>query len=169
MQAFLSWLNFLTLFFVSLGALAWGFFAFGVNLLKEISFGSPSIEFAIYMAVAISAALHLFSREFPYSSTRPCGSLVPKTPDHADASVAVKVEPNSNVIFWADGEKITDPVQAYSEFSNAGVTRADVKGIAIISVRSAQVNGKPAEGSKKVYYRTCDSNSLGPVRSALLG
>jgi uncharacterized membrane protein YuzA (DUF378 family) len=169
MQTFLAWLNFLTLGFVALGALNWGFFAFGINIFADLSFGIPSIEFAIYMVIAISAALHIFSRDFtrPFlgSSVYPCGSLISKTPEGADSSIAVRVQPNSNVVFWAS-EKITHPLQAYSEFSNAGVTRADASGNAVLSVRHHGVHGKRAF----VHYRTCDgARMLGPVKSVALG
>ncbi len=181
---FLAVINLVTLFLVVLGALNWGLVAFGINAVEMLAraVGVPSLAVFIYLTIASAALVHLISRDYwlPFlgQTAYPCGSLTTKTPDGADAAVTVRVAANANVVFWAadgaktDGDVMKNPWHAYSEFSNAGVAKADASGAVVLSVRKPASYRVPPFGAIKkahVHYRTCDGKGmLGGVKSAQL-
>jgi len=104
--------------------------------------------FSIIIIIAISASIiyYLFDRNFylPFLgwAVYPCGSLAEKVPLNADTSINVKVLPNVNVIYWAsepshrEEQPISNPWDAYANYDNSGVVRADSNGNATLRVRS---------------------------------
>ena len=104
------------------------------------------ISFIIVLLVVSSILYNMFDRNFylPFLgwSVYPCGSLAEKIPNKADTTVTVQVKPNVNVIYWAsepsspDKEPIDNPWDAYANYDNSGVVRADANGTAVLHVRS---------------------------------
>jgi uncharacterized membrane protein YuzA (DUF378 family) len=157
----------LSLLLIVVGALNWGIIGItGFNLVKIIAaFTFSSLENIVYILVGISAVVHLISRNYylPFlgDAAFPCDSMVEKVPEKADTEVKVVTDPNVNVVFWASEahkEVMANPWVAYSEFSNAGVTRSDVNGVAFLRFRKPSAY-KVAAGMKTlaphVHYRVC--------------
>jgi uncharacterized membrane protein YuzA (DUF378 family) len=157
----------LSLLLIVIGALNWGFvglfkFDIIVFIAKKINWK----DFAkwVYILVGIAALIHIFSRNYylPFlgDAVFPCNSLVEKVPENATMSVKIQTKPNVNVIYWGaeeNHEVRKNPWVAYAEYSNTGVAKSDVNGIAILRFR------KPAsyfvKGYKQlaphVHYRVC--------------
>jgi hypothetical protein len=129
--------------------------------------------FIMQLLVAFSAGFLLIRRDFylPFlgSAAFPCGSMVEKTPEAADKHIRVNVgQPGANVIFWAAepaNDVVANPLLAYSKNANAGVTRSDEAGIAMLSVRSpARYNVPGVFGEKTldahIHYRVCSQDGM---------
>lgn len=182
-------LEYLSLVLLLVGALNWGLVGFFKFDLVAKVFGklTPAAR-VVYSLVGLSALLHAFSRDYylPFlgPSVYPCGSLTPKVPKGATHSVTVFVKPGANVIFWAaepppspilarpgyDVDKVAqNPWLAYDEYANAGVSRADARGRAVLRVRSPGQYRVPPFGrtlESHVHYRVCDSaGMLSPVQT----
>ena len=183
MKVFLNFLNMLTLLMIVVGALNWlfiGIASFNIVEWLAQSVGTPSLANIIYIIVGLSAIVHIISIDYylPFlgQTAYPCGSLLVKTPDGADKSITVKVEPNANVVYWAaeknSGDLVKNPWLAYSEFANTGVAKADKQGNATLSVRKPATYRVPPFGSKvlpHIHYRTCDGKGmLGDVKKVML-
>jgi len=122
----------------------------------------------IILAIVMSIIYYMFDRNFylPFLgyTVYPCGSLAEKIPLNADISVAVQVPPNVNVIYWAsepfpkEEQPISNPWDAYANYDNSGVVRADAKGNAILHFRSpSSYNVGMFNKTIKthVHYRIC--------------
>ena len=122
----------------------------------------------IILIVAASIIYSLFDRNFylPFLgwAVYPCGSLAEKIPLNADKSVTIQVPPNVNVIYWASEpsnpelQPISDPWEAYANYENSGVVRADSTGKAVMRVRSpSSYNVGLFDKTLKthVHYRIC--------------
>lgn len=160
-------LEMLTLLLIVIGALNWGLVGlFNFNLVSFIGKHTFSwVEKFVYILVGVSSLVHIVSRNFYLSflgeSVFPCNSMLPKTPEHADTEVKITTTPNSNVVYWAaetHKEVMENPWVAYAEYSNAGVTRSDVNGVAVLKFRTP-ASYKVAHGLKTlaphVHYRVC--------------
>jgi uncharacterized membrane protein YuzA (DUF378 family) len=157
----------LTLFFIVIGALNWGLIGlFNFNLVALIAKYTLSwIENLVYVLVGISSLVHIISRNYYLSflgdSVFPCTSMIEKTPENADVEVKIQTTPNSNVVYWAaetNKEVSENPWIAYAEYSNAGVTRSDVNGVAKLKFRmpgSYKVKHGLKTLSPHVHYRVC--------------
>jgi uncharacterized membrane protein YuzA (DUF378 family) len=168
----LKWLEMFSLFLIVVGALNWGCVAFlkfnVVEWMEKNSF--VGLATIVYALVAISAVVHLFSRDYYLSflgeAVFPCESMVERIPDGADVSVEVRVAPNVNVVYWAaerserkSDEVVKDPWIAYKKYANAGVVRSDAQGVAFLKIRSPAAYKTPGlfkrELPKHVHYREC--------------
>jgi hypothetical protein len=161
------------------GALNWGLVgAFGFNLVSFIADHTfKNLENIVYILVGLSAVFHIMSRNFylPFlgDAVFPCNSMVEKVPNDADTQVKIQVTPNSNVIYWAaeeNKEVVENPWIAYAEYSNAGVVRSDVNGVAILKFRTP-ASYKVPHGYKTlaahVHYRVCSyPGMLSEVKTA---
>ena len=154
----------ITLFLIVVGALNWGLVAFGFNFVEFIArYTFASLEPLVYTLIGVSALLHILSRNYylPFlgDTAFPCGSMVEKVPVNANTQVKVQVQPNTNVVYWAaetHKEIMQNPWVAYDEFSNAGVARSDVNGVAVLKFRkpsSYKVGFRTLE--PHVHYRVC--------------
>lgn len=173
-----------TLLLVVVGALNWGLVGvFNFNLVHWLAQHTVSgLEPAVYLLVGLSALVHIASRDYylPFlgDSAYPCGSLEPKTPRNADTTVTIRTEPNVNIIYWA--AEVNDQVQAnpwvaYDEYANAGVTRSDDRGTAVLRFRrpaSYKVNKFGFVNSAlepHVHYRVCKhSGMMGRVETVAI-
>ncbi len=162
----------LSLLLIVVGALNWGLVgAFGFNLVKYVAKRTfKSVETVVYILVGVSALVHIVSRNFylPFlgEAAFPCNSMVEKVPDHANVEVKIETVPNANVIYWAaesHKEVSANPWVAYEQFSNAGVTRSDVNGVAVLKFREPSAY-KVMNGAKTlqphVHYRVCGSPGM---------
>jgi len=164
------WMNKISKILLIAGGLNWGTVGlFNLNLVEKLSqLVKWSLLTTIIYVLVFGAALYfLMDRNFYLSflgeTVYPCGSLVEKIPEKADMSVSVKVPPNSNVIYWASEPNkedvvINDPWEAYGTYQNAGVVKADDKGIAILKFRhpsSYKVFRQMKTLQKHVHYRYC--------------
>lgn len=166
------WIDIVTLVLIVLGALNWGLVgAFKFNAVQWLAKRTTkSLETVVYIIIGLAALVHLFSRDYYLQflgrSAFPCNSLVSRAPQGADMSVVVNVEPNVNVIYWAaePNTKVQDnPWIAYNEYANAGVTRSDASGNAILKFR-APAQYKVSMGMRTlkshVHYRVCKHPGL---------
>lgn len=157
-----------TLLFIVIGALNWGLIGlFDFNIVGFIAKYTVSwIEKFVYLLVGVSALVHIMSRNYYLSflgeSVFPCTSMIEKVPDNADVEVQIQTTPNSNIIYWAaetNNEVSENPWIAYAEYSNAGVTRSDVNGVAKLKFRKPG-SYKVSHGLKTltphVHYRVCE-------------
>ena len=126
------------------------------------------ISFIIILSVVASILYNMFNRNFylPFLgwSVYPCGSLAEKVPRNADTTVTVQVKPNVNVIYWGsepslpEEQPIDNPWDAYANYDNSGVVRADENGKAVLHVRSPssyQVGLMNKTINRHIHYREC--------------
>lgn len=170
-----AWLNMLALVLVIVGALNWGLVGLAnVDLVQYLS--HPMLIKGAYILVGLSAVMVGSKRDFylPFlgKAVFPCAPLQPKTPQNANASVEITTTPDSNVVYWAaeEGSDVgKDPWVAYGTYANAGVTRSDSAGRAVLRVRAPAAYKVPLRGqlAPHVHYRTCTKpGKLGPVMTA---
>jgi hypothetical protein len=133
---------------------------------------------ALMLLVALWVGLNLYSYlPFLGPTVVPCSLLANRIPDHADTEVRVDgLKPGATVMYWAaepatDGlARIKDWRQAYLDFANAGVTRADGAGVAVLVIRKPQPYTVPVKGrlESHVHWRVCEGYMLGPVQTTML-
>ena len=127
----------------------------------------------IMVIIVASILMYVASRNFylPFLgwAVYPCGSLAEKVPADANTSVQVKVKPNANVIYWASeptdpkSQPISNPWDAYANYDNSGVVRADSQGNAILRVRSPssyRVGLMKRELKRHIHYRVCTYSGM---------
>jgi hypothetical protein len=144
----------------------------GYNPAKFISSNKIICTF-IMLVIIISILIYIVSRYFylPFlgKTVYHCGSLAEKIPTNADTSVLVKVKPNANVVYWAseptdlDKQPISNPWDAYANYDNSGVVRADASGNALLRVRkpsSYRVGLMNRELKIHIHYRVCTYSGL---------
>lgn len=146
-----------------------------------VSYWNRSLAVAVIVG---AAALYVGLRRDSYlpflgETVLPCSLLDERVPDHADTEVHVSgLEPGAKLLYWAtepatkektDGlGHIKDWRRAYLEFANAGVTRADEGGHAVLRVRKPQPYSVPIMGrlESHVHWRVCrDGGMIGPVQT----
>jgi len=122
----------------------------------------------IILIIVASIMNSLFDRNFylPFLgwAVYPCGSLAEKVPNNADKTVTIQVPPNVNVIYWASEpsnpelQPISDPWEAYANYDNSGVVKADSNGKAVLRFRSPssyKVGLFNTTLKTHVHYRIC--------------
>ena len=135
-----------------------------VNFLKKYNI----INFIIILCVVASIIYNIFDRNFylPFLgwSVYPCGSLAEKIPLNSDTTVTVQVKPNVNVIYWGseptsdEEQPIDNAWDAYANYDNSGVVRADIDGKAVLHFRNPSTyhGGLMNKTLKKhIHYREC--------------
>ena len=153
----------------------------GIQIFQWFS-KSPILSGLYGFLLIICVALYIIDRNFylPFLgySVYPCGSLSEKRPNNADISVSVKVKPNVNVIYWAsesspiEKQPISNPWDAYANYDNAGVARANSDGNAVLWVRSPssyRVGLFNRKLERHIHYRECNySGMLSEVKTVIL-
>lgn len=133
----------------------------------------------IFVSIFINS---VFNRNFylPFlgQSVYPCGSLAEKVPNKADITVTVQVKPNVNVIYWAsepsaiENQPIDNPWDAYANYDNSGVVKADSTGKAVLHVRtpsSYKVGLMNKTLKSHVHYRECSHpGMLSDIRTIMI-
>ena len=141
-----------------------------VNLIEKINdlFNFDKLPSKIiFMIIGLCALILIFNRDvylpFLGDSVYPCSALTEKEPEYSNTSVSVMVPPNSKVIYWAaespnkSNSKLKSFEDAYDEYDNSGVTRANESGVAILRFRAPQGYSIPSGKELKphVHYRYC--------------
>ena len=140
------------------------------------------VRFVVILSVVASIIYNMFNRNFYLSflgcTVYPCGSLAEKVPNKADTTVTVQVKPNVNVIYWAsepsttENQPIDNPWDAYANYDNSGVVRADATGKAVLHVRNPstyQVGLMNKTLKQHVHYRECrHPGMLSEVKTIML-
>lgn len=137
------------------------------------AYGAATITRVIYVFIAIAALALMFRRDtylpFLGETVVPvCNILAERIPEGANMEVKVRVAPGARVLYWAaepatEGLKhIVDWRQAYAKFKNAGVTVADMRGHALLKVRTPQPYTVPMKGQlgPHVHYRVCQQDGV---------
>jgi len=165
-----------------IGGLNWGSKAIlGKDLISKLLVDVPMVSRVIFGLVGVAAIALLFHRDtylpFLGETVMPCSVLAEKTPDGADTTVSVQVEPGAKVLFWA-AEPGMEPLahvntwqEAYLKFANAGVSTADSNGVATLRVRHPQPYTVPLKGTLQphVHYRVCRGGGMmDPVQTTYL-
>jgi len=122
----------------------------------------------ILLSLVASIIYNIFDRNFylPFLgwTAYPCGGLAEKIPRDSDTTVTVQVKPNVNVIYWGSEPKtneeqpIDNPWDAYANYDNSGVVRADAQGKAVLHFRNPsiyQVGLMKKTLKKHIHYREC--------------
>lgn len=165
-----------------IGGLNWGSKAIlGKDLISKLLVDFPIISRIIFGLVGVAAIALLFHRDtylpFLGETVMPCSVLAEKTPDGADTTVSINVEPGAKVLFWAAEpgmeplEQVNSWQEAYLKFANAGVTTADSNGLATLRVRHPQPYTVPLKGTLQphVHYRVCHGGGMmDPVQTTYL-
>ena len=139
----------------------------GYNPIKYLT-SNKYISVTVMLVIAASVIYFAFSRNFylPFLgwSVYPCGSLAEKVPAGADTTITVQVPPGANVVYWASEpsdptvQPIDNPWDAYANYENSGVVRADASGNAILQVRSPSsynVGLMNRTLKRHIHYRVC--------------
>jgi len=155
------------------GGLNWGSKAIlGKDLLSNVLGDFPLVTRVIFGLVGLAALAVMFHRDtylpFLGETVMPCSVLAEKTPDGANTTVSVKVEPGAKVLFWAaePGSDVLKTMhtwqEAYLKFANAGVTTADSSGRATLRVRQPQPYTVPLKGTLQphVHFRVCRGGGM---------
>ena len=144
---------------------------------------------SLVLAVIVgAAALYVGLRRDSYlpflgETVLPCSLLQERVPDHADTEVNISgLEPGAKLLYWAAEPSATEKTaglsnikdwqRAYLEFANAGVTRADEAGHAVLRFRKPQPYTVPVMGQidSHVHWRVCrDGGLIGPVQTEPIG
>lgn len=179
---------------VLVGALNWGFHAFGYNLVEMLNrFLSGvfkrrlSLNTIIYVVVALSALVLAFQRDtwlpFLGDSVLP-GAVVPTKKNSGDTSVDVHVKPGAKVAYWAakasvdstdksvGADKSVPKVKdAYAHFENSGVVIANDAGLAtlVFNKGTSYIVPSGKEIKSHVHYREFgEDGMMGPVQSVFV-
>ncbi len=182
---------------VLVGALNWGFHAFGYNLVEMLNrFLSGvfkrrlSLNTIIYVVVALSALYLAFQREtwlpFLGDSVLP-GAVVPEKKNSGDTTVDVHVKPGAKVAYWAAKEQessvgadksvngaessVPKVRDAYAHFENSGVVIANDAGVAtlVFNKGTSYIVPSGREIKSHVHYREFgEDGMMGPVQSVFV-
>lgn len=150
------------------GGLNWGVKSFmGKDLISYLTGKNVLLANLLFGAVGVAALLIGLHRDsylpFLGKTLVPCEVLKAQTPENADMSVDVLVDPGTKVLYWAsepankDLHGINDWRHAYLAYRNAGVVVADNSGVATLKVRKPQPYTVPIKGelTPHIHYRTC--------------
>jgi len=183
---------------VLIGALNWGFHAFGYNLVEMLNrFLSGvfkrrlPINTIIYVVVALSALYLGFQRDtwlpFLGDSVLP-GAIVPEKKNAGDTTVDVHVKPGAKVAYWAaksadtsvngtdksvnGADKSVPKVKdAYAHFENSGVVIANDAGLAtlVFNKGTSYIVPSGKEIKSHVHYREFgEDGMMGPIQSVFV-
>jgi uncharacterized membrane protein YuzA (DUF378 family) len=175
-------LNMVVVALVLIGALNWGLTAFDYNLVaildtyvKQVSNMNIPLAKTVYILVALSGLYLAVQRDtwlpFLGYSVLPAQLLANKSPSKPTRKVAVTVEPNQSVLYWASKAKGEDALveQAYDDYSNSGLVKANDQGIAELLIEEGNgyvlPSGRHLE--KHIHYRVVglQYGMAGPVQT----
>ena len=175
---------------VLVGALNWGFHAFGYNLVEMLNRFLSGVfkrrlplDRIIYVVVSISALILAFQRDtwlpFLGESVLPGAVLALKT-NSGDTTVDVNVKPGTKVAYWsakpeshseADAKGPVLVKAAYDDFENSGVVVANEQGVAklVFNKGTSYVVPSGRKLESHVHYREFgEDGMMGPVKSVFI-
>jgi len=158
------------MFFVLIGALNLGIIGiFDLNLIEMLDpfVNKIKISKIVYIIIGLASLFLITNRNvylpFLGDTVYPCNSLEEHIPANYTEQTQVNVPPYAIVVYWAsepETETLTyasNPLEAYKNYKNSGVVKADKNGIAILKFRKPQSYMVPS-GKKldpHVHYRYC--------------
>jgi uncharacterized membrane protein YuzA (DUF378 family) len=167
--------------FLLLGGLNW----LSIGLVKKNlaeSFVGKRFARIVYVVVGLAALSLLFNRDtylpFLGDTVLPCSTIPERVPPGATMEVPISAPPGSKILYWAaepameDLKDIPTWQQAYNKYENAGVTRTDSTGVAVLRVRNPQPYMVPIKGRLEphIHYRICnETGMLGRVNTVFVG
>jgi len=176
-------LNMIVTGIVIFSALHYGVMAFGFNLaeyLRLVVFRVfrkwIAIDTGIYIVFFVCALYLAFQRNtwlpFLGESVLP-SALVPLKVNSGDTEVIVRVRPEAKVVYWSakpsSSGSIPEVKTAYDDYSNSGVTQANIDGIAKLAFNKGTDYEVPGGKVIKshVHYREMDLEygMMGPVQT----
>jgi uncharacterized membrane protein YuzA (DUF378 family) len=173
--------NLVITFFVLIGALNWGAFAFNYNLVEIINnfinnlFNTNlKINTIIYILVALSGLILMIRRDtwlpFLGENVLP-GTFIPIKAGTGNTSVFIKGKPHTKIAFWAaqpgNDNSIPNVNDAYQDYSNSGVVMTDFDGNAKLTFNKGTQYTVPSGKLLKshVHYREIDNIMMGPIKT----
>ena len=174
----LYWFRIVLITFVIVGALNWGLYSFGYNMVSFITrvIGIKSFEKIIYILIGLSSLLLMADRSlwlpFLGDSVLP-SSLVPLKTHYGNTTVKVHVTPNTKVAYWAanPGNNPKIAVEyAYGDYDNSGVVKSDANGVAILRFNRGTSYVVPygKQINSHVHYRELTDPMMGPIKSVFV-
>jgi len=156
------------LFLVFLGALNFGSQVLGFDFLdswSKLIFNRTGFNPKNYLFILISlSALLLFMDKgvwtpFLDNAVLPCPLINKEPPKDATLEIKVKTKPNKKIAYWASNSNndLINVWDAYGDYSNSGVVKADKDGIAICKIRppSGYILPNGSSLSPHLHYREC--------------
>ena len=140
-----------------------------ISIISKNRFICIILQFVLVISILMVGFSRNFYLPFLGWTVYPCGSLAEKVPADANTSVMVNVAPNVNVIYWAsepspsEVQPISNPWDAYANYDNSGVVRADAQGNALLRVRmpsSYKVGLMGKVMKTHVHYRVCHNSGM---------
>ena len=182
-------INLICTFLVIVGGLNWGAHIFGVNLVEQISNllnkliamitkTNYNIKFNVVLySLVFTSAVILASQKstwlpFLGPSVLP-NTIVPlKTPINYNKVGTINTKPNTKVAYWSSLPNKTNDIpfviDAYGDYSNAGVVMSDDNGVALLPILEGTNYYVPSgrEIQKHIHWRLLhDNGMMGPVRT----
>jgi hypothetical protein len=176
-------LNMVVTGIVIFSALHYGVMAFGFNLaeyLRLVFFRVfrkwVAIDTGIYVVFFLCALYLTFQRNtwlpFLGESVLP-SALVPLKVNSGNTEVEVRVSPEAKVVYWSakpsTSESKPEVKSAYDDYSNSGVTQANIDGVAKLAFNKGTEYTVPGGKTVKshVHYREMDLEygMMGPVQT----
>ena len=148
-----------------------------LNRVSILRFDTKGVFGTVMLVASLFAILYLAIDRTSYlpflgESVFPTSLLTPQTPKGSTFQIKVKVEAGaSHVMYWAAESGVglvTNPYDAYGNFTNAGVVKASVTGDAVLSVRCPSQYKVPTGKTlpRHVHYRAIyESGIVGPVET----
>jgi uncharacterized membrane protein YuzA (DUF378 family) len=162
---------FIMMFLVIVGSLNWGLIGiFNFNLVEkfdEIVGANNKLSKFVYVLVGVCALWFLTRIDvflpFLGDAAYPCDSLEEHVPENANKMINIKVPANVMVVYWAaepqnDKMKtLPDYLEAYKNYKNTGIVRADANGNATLRFRMPSAYTVPIGKTLQthVHYRYC--------------
>ncbi len=182
-------LNMVVTGIVIFSALHYGVMALGYNLAEYLSLvffrvfrKRVAIDTGIYVVFFLCALYLAFQRDtwlpFLGESVLP-SALVPLKVNSGDTEVSVRVRPEAKVVYWSakpstsdnesDDGSVPEVKAAYDDYSNSGVTQANIDGVAKMAFNKGTDYEVPSGRVIKshVHYREMDLEygMMGPVQT----
>ena len=156
-----------------IGGLNWGLVALtGKDVVSELFGKKALLTNLIFIFVGLAAlGIGMYRDSYlPFlgETVFPCSLLTPHTPEGADMTVTITIQPGAKVLYWAaepessDLKTLQNWRTAYLGFKNAGVAVAGEDGAVDLNVRKPQPYTVPMKGelSPHIHYRVCGENGL---------
>lgn len=126
----------------------------GTNMLGWLRY--PLLARTVSLLIGLSALLLIFNRDYYLSFLGPAVMPPRISEQKGEDGTVYEIEnlpPNRTVVYWAavSGKGGVDPISAYADYTNSGITKSDPNGIAKVTVSCPQTYKVPKFG---VFSRT---------------
>lgn len=151
-----SWLHLLTTSVVILSTM--------YISLEKLTKNIPPLPKMVYIITGLSALYLAINRNvylpFLGETVYPCDNMNEIIPKNAKLTATINILPKKKIIYWASEPSdniVTNPWDAYGNYSNYGITTSNEQGKAIIHVRDPSSYKVPSGKILKphIHYRYC--------------